>query len=347
MNRMPIMQEMRRLNAEGKLKGPKNQYFEPTKPVEELYDTHNDPHEVKNLADDPKYRDVLERMRRVHAEWVRETGDIGLIPEPEFDEMKRPGGAFQKTADPEITVLSRKQDSVSIKITCATPGASIAYRFTTPDKKSGWKLYNENLSIMLARGRTAVVARACRIGFKDSREVRFRFGDSATAGTAHVTIPHWRDKLDKTDLLKRLRKIKNLDGEGNKAIRSYIKALNDEYASVRYWAVIGLHNQCKSNRDINRAKPVVRKMLKDPAPVVRIAAAHAMCDWGDDKEGLAVLVEALKHKNNKAGLHAVIALKRIGEKARPALPQIRECLKNSDNYVKRVTQAVIKRLENM
>jgi hypothetical protein len=43
----------------------------------------------------------------------------------------------------------------------------------------------------------------------------------------------------------------------------------------------------------------------------------------------------------------VIALKRIGEKARPALPKIRECLNNSDNYVKRVTQAVLKRLENM
>ena len=89
------------------------------------------------------------------------------------------------------------------------------------------------------------------------------------------------------------------------------------------------------------------EMLKDPAPVVRIAAAHAMCDWGADKEGLAVLVESLKYKGNKAGLHAVIALNRIGEKARPALPQIRECLNNSDNYVKRVTQSVLKSLGNM
>jgi len=347
MNRMPTMQEMRRLNAEGKLKGPKKQYFEPTKPVEELYDTHTDPHEVKNLAGDPKYKKVLERMRKVHAEWVQETGDIGLIPEPEFDEMKRPGGVWQKTADPEFTVSSRKQDTVSIKIACATLGASIAYKFiTTPNKKAGWKLYNKTLSIVLARGRTAVAAKACRIGFRDSDEVRFKLGDSAAAGPAPATTLHWTEQLDKTDLLQRLRNIKKLDGEGGKAIPGYFKELNDKYASVRYWAVTGLHNNCKRAEDVKRAKASLKKMLKDEAPVVRIAAAHAMCDWGEEQEGLPVLAEtAFEHKANKAGLYAVIALKRIGEKARPALPQIRACLKNSDGYVQRVTRAILKQLE--
>ena len=347
MNRMPIMQEMRRLNAEGKLKGPKKQYFEPTKPVEELYDTQKDPHEVNNLADDRKYRDVLERMRKVHTKWVEETGDIGLIAEPIFDEMKRPGGIWQKTADPEFTVSSRKQDTVSIKIACATPGASIAYKFiTTPNKKTGWKLYNETLSIVLARGRTAVAAKACRIGFRDSDEVRFKVGDSAEVGSAPETTEHWRQRLNRTDLLERLRKIKHLDRSVNKAIPKYYEALKDEYASVRYWAVVGLHNNCKRAGDIKRAKAAIKKMLADDSVVVRIAAAHAFCDWGLEKEGLPVLVESLKYKNNKAGLYAVIALKNIGAKARPALPQIKACLKDSDGYVKRVTQALLKRLEN-
>ena len=44
MNQMPTMQEMRRLFAEGKLKGPQLQYFERPKPIEELYDTTVDPH---------------------------------------------------------------------------------------------------------------------------------------------------------------------------------------------------------------------------------------------------------------------------------------------------------------
>jgi uncharacterized sulfatase len=89
MNQMPTMKEMRRLFAEGKLKGAELQYFEPAKPLEELYDTEADPHEVHNLAGDPKYRDVLTRLRQAHLDWARETGDVGLIPEPIFDRLKQ------------------------------------------------------------------------------------------------------------------------------------------------------------------------------------------------------------------------------------------------------------------
>jgi len=343
MNRMPIMQEMRRLNAEGKLKGPKKQYFEPTKPIEELYDTLSDPHEVKNLADNPRYRDVLERMRKVHAKWVKETGDIGLIPEPEFDKIKRPGGQRQKTAEPTLTrAPAGGGASESVTISCATPGGSITYKISG-EGKTDWKLYT---SPVLLRPGQILRAKACRIGFRDSNEVKFKLGDPVLVIPEAVTIPHWREQLDKTDLLECLRRIKQLDGSGRRAIAGYIKALNDRNASVRYWAVVGLHNSCKGVSDVKRAKAALKKMLADRSPVVRIAAAHAMCDWGAEKYGLPVLVEALKYKTNKAGLHAVIALKRIGKKARPALPQIKACLKDSDGYVQRVTQAILKRLGN-
>ena len=343
MNRMPTMQEMRRLNAEGKLKGPQKQYFEPTKPVEELYDTQSDPHEVKNLAEDPKYKDVLERMRKVHAKWVKETGDIGLIPEPEFDEMKRPGGVWQKTTVPTFSgVPAGGGASDYVTISCATAGASIAYRISG-EAKTGWKLYTKPV---LLRPGQILHAKACRIGFRDSNEVKFKLGDPVVVGPPPVTTPHWREQLNETDLLERLRKIKDLDGTGKKAIPRYFEALNDEYGSVRYWAVVGLHNSCKGARDIRRAKTAFKKMLRDESAVVRIAAAHAMCDWGEEKEALPVLVEALKNKTDKARLYAVIALGRIGEKARPALPQIKAGLKDKDNYVRRVTQATLKRLEN-
>ena len=95
MNQMPMMQEMRRLNAEDKLVGPQKQYFRKTKPIEELYDTLGDPHEVNDLADDPEYKDVLERMRSVHMQWTKETGDVGLIPEPDFDQIKGGGTAAE------------------------------------------------------------------------------------------------------------------------------------------------------------------------------------------------------------------------------------------------------------
>lgn len=52
-----------------------------TKTVEELYDTQNDPWEVKNLADDPEYRDVLDEMRNAANEWMVDIKDSGVIPE--------------------------------------------------------------------------------------------------------------------------------------------------------------------------------------------------------------------------------------------------------------------------
>ena len=139
--------------------------------------------------------------------------------------------------------------------------------------------------------------------------------------------------------------IKELDGQGRIAIPKYIRALNHKYAPVRYWAVIGLHNNCKRSSDITRAKKAFGKSLKDPAAIVRIAAAHALCDWGREKDALPVLTEALKDKTDKARLYAIIALNKIGEKARPALPQIKITLKDSDNYVQRVTRATVKGLE--
>ena len=54
------------------------------KPVEELYDTENDPWEVNNLAGDPAYASVLERMRAENKAWMREIRDVGLVPETEY-----------------------------------------------------------------------------------------------------------------------------------------------------------------------------------------------------------------------------------------------------------------------
>ncbi len=76
------MKELRRLHEAGGLSAEAEYYFSSTKPVEELYDVRADPHEVNNLATNPEYADVLTRMREAQSQWVRDTGDLGLIPEP-------------------------------------------------------------------------------------------------------------------------------------------------------------------------------------------------------------------------------------------------------------------------
>jgi arylsulfatase A-like enzyme len=57
-------------------------FFSPNKPVEELYDTFEDPHELLNLATSPKHQTILERLRAAHIHWVTDTKDLGLIAEP-------------------------------------------------------------------------------------------------------------------------------------------------------------------------------------------------------------------------------------------------------------------------
>jgi N-sulfoglucosamine sulfohydrolase len=81
---MPTMKVWRRLNAEGKLTGPQKLFFAPVKPPEELYDLLADPHEIHNLKDSPKHHTKLEELRAALDKWLKETKDLGGIPETEL-----------------------------------------------------------------------------------------------------------------------------------------------------------------------------------------------------------------------------------------------------------------------
>ena len=83
------MADLRRLHEEGKLPPAAEYYFSPSKPVEELYDTWNDPHEINNIAEDPKYTKTLKKLRQSHLDWVKSTRDTGLIAEPILVEREK------------------------------------------------------------------------------------------------------------------------------------------------------------------------------------------------------------------------------------------------------------------
>ena len=78
---------MRRLRDEGKLTPAQRACFVSPRPAEELYDVDADPHELVNLAGDPKHAGVLAEMRRALSQWGRETEDVvpGRLSPDEFD----------------------------------------------------------------------------------------------------------------------------------------------------------------------------------------------------------------------------------------------------------------------
>jgi N-sulfoglucosamine sulfohydrolase len=59
------------------------------KPNEELYDITKDPWEVNNLANDPNYSEVLNRLRLENNRWILEIRDTGFMPEGEMSTRNR------------------------------------------------------------------------------------------------------------------------------------------------------------------------------------------------------------------------------------------------------------------
>lgn len=80
----PIIGVMRELDARGALTGPPLELMRRAGPLEELYDTEADPHEVRNLAasSDPVHREALARLSAALDAWMIETGDRGAVAEP-------------------------------------------------------------------------------------------------------------------------------------------------------------------------------------------------------------------------------------------------------------------------
>lgn len=80
----PVSKKFRQMMAAGEMNETQLVFFGERKPAEELYDLENDPHEIHNLASDPKYNAELKRHRELLAQWIEKTGDKGQDPESDL-----------------------------------------------------------------------------------------------------------------------------------------------------------------------------------------------------------------------------------------------------------------------
>lgn len=244
MMEMPTAKELLRLSQDGKLTKEQQHFMAATKPLEELYDTETDPHEVRNLADSAEHRPILKRLQSEHVKWVKETLDLGVLPEAEIHIRSDKASPYE---------MARRSDAYQLQ-----PVLDAA---------------------LMAR----------------------RVPDS---------VPLLTERLGNPD------------------------------AAVRWWAAIGLGG-AKAEEEV--ATRSLSHAIKDPSPVVRLAAADSLCRLGRHVDALPVLMEGLKHENEWIRHSAAITLDNLGTKAEPAREQMKAALKDSNQYVVRVMEHALNR----
>ena len=87
-DRSELMREIKDLARSGELNAAQMAYAGPRRPLEELYDVREDPHQIRNLAGDPEHAERLAGMREASARWSLETLDTGFVPEQWFWDRK-------------------------------------------------------------------------------------------------------------------------------------------------------------------------------------------------------------------------------------------------------------------
>lgn len=78
-----ITKQLRAMAKNGELNAVQMQFYGEHRPAEEFYDLSQDPHQVRNLADDPAFAKLLAEHRKLLARWIEDTGDLGQQPESE------------------------------------------------------------------------------------------------------------------------------------------------------------------------------------------------------------------------------------------------------------------------
>jgi arylsulfatase A-like enzyme len=186
-NRHPAMRELLRLDAEEALDPVQSRWLASSRPAEELYDLRADPHETENLADDPRYAEVLDRLRGALDDWRARTGDRERAAESELEMRDRvyPDGEQPTTAPPqfvpnapgnrgtETTDGGAFEGPMTVSLYCPMQGASIAYATAPADSETGtddtyWQIYAG--PIRLESGDELTLrAKAVRYGYAESQ----------------------------------------------------------------------------------------------------------------------------------------------------------------------------------
>ena len=219
-----IRHEFYRLADPEKMTAPQWHFAGPSRPLEELYDRQTDPLNLHNIADSKEHRKVLNKMRGELFRHIRESRDLGFLPEA-----------------------------------------------------LAWDISKETTLWELARNDGAY---------------------------------------------NQLRLVQAAVQVGQAEEQNFLTNLKHTDAGVRFWGAVGL---TASSSLTPRAVQALTTALSDTAIDVRIESADALARHGHTKESVPVLAAALSDANLAAVQHAARTIELLGDRAKSAVPAMREC----------------------
>jgi len=108
----PAVHVMRTLYKEGKLNENQKPFFEPKKPIEELYNLKKDPFQLNNLASNPEYSKILKKLRKETTCFDKKIQPVSAIYHPKSVERSVKLVEWIKKEYPDV----RKQMEEGVEI---------------------------------------------------------------------------------------------------------------------------------------------------------------------------------------------------------------------------------------
>lgn len=122
------------------------------------------------------------------------------------------------------------------------------------------------------------------------------------------------------------------------------KGLKHTNEAVRFWAAYILGNE-KDNSDYQKALPFLGELLQDPVPVVRLAAARAICKMSSPDGTMITITDELKNDDEWVRLYAALVLDELGESSRPVIEDLNGVMDDNNKYVVRVANHALNYLQ--
>ena len=102
--------------------------------------------------------------------------------------------------------------------------------------------------------------------------------------------------------------------------------------STRYWATVWLGVNKRAD-----AEPILLKLIADPVPAVRVAAAQALCKLGDLSQ-LKLLIEHINDPNLLVGMFALRAFEELGDAGKVHRAAIASAKKSEYEFSRRIAK---------